>query len=205
MTGIEMLIWYLMPGSFIIITVHLLFPTNFHINSQILPLVLAAIIPIVGFVWHQIFRLFFEVKRIRARFFFGPLMDNIIAHYKENGSLNHVQAFDVWLMTFYSNLIPEAYRIHDQKTWHYIISFFSTGVVCACCGVTGVIFLIFSNRIIAGGPSSIIFAGFVLIAIIFFWRGYHALTILRKEEKLAFSIYKNEFDPAFEAVLQDES
>ena len=52
MTGVEMLIWYLMPGSFIIITVYLFFPTSFDIQTQILPFVLAAIVPIVGFVWH---------------------------------------------------------------------------------------------------------------------------------------------------------
>ena len=131
----EQLIWFSMPGAFVVIALAFVCPDVVGTTEK--AALLIVLIPVIGFFVHQAFRLLFELSdgfkirpqsggfKRRSRIALDYIINNLGP--KEGiENMDRENAFLVWEITFYGEKFPKAFRDHNRVTWHYILSFWST-------------------------------------------------------------------------------
>jgi hypothetical protein len=93
------------------------------VNSSGVSLLTAGAVPMIGFVFHQIFRCVFE-KWFGYDWVQRRVISEIRNQWSDEG-LSNKDAFLIWEVTFYGHGFPEGFREHDRGAWHYIVSFWS--------------------------------------------------------------------------------
>jgi hypothetical protein len=171
--------------------------------------------PLIGFVIHQGSRLSFERRRRfpficlrrhgefshRSRRSLDILWDAIaIPCGFRSDEFRREKSFLVWETTFYGTAFPEAFRNHDRRVWHYILSFRS-GFLSS---VSAALFLILvladefwklrigfqpnDIRIIIAAAATFMIAGFILLS-----KGKQTLRGLMDQEIAMIYLYAGEF------------
>jgi len=131
MTGLELFIWYAMPGGTLAVALYVVDP-QFWGNQRIPEGLWLAGLPLLGYCLHQLFRIVFEK---RGGWENPRLRPSLAALQKQldipQESHSPCSAFLVWEVTFYSDCFPESFRQRDIRTWHYLISFWTVAFSCA--------------------------------------------------------------------------
>jgi hypothetical protein len=116
------LIWFSIPGSLVVATLLYVgcWPDIDKVGNALLT---AGVVPLIGFIIHQLFRCLFE-KWFGFQWHRRRVIAEIQKYWKDD-NINHRHAFLIWESTFYSDDSPESFREHDRGAWHYILSFWS--------------------------------------------------------------------------------
>ncbi|MBI3799287.1 MAG: hypothetical protein HY268_20270 [Deltaproteobacteria bacterium] len=122
---LEQLIWYTVPGALVVAAMLLVWPHVLQPDGMT-ALIIAGT-PLLGFVIHQAYRLFFEWRggfTQESRRSLDILWQAIARPCGfENSDHRYTKSFLIWEITFYGEEIPEGFRGHDRGAWHYILSF----------------------------------------------------------------------------------
>lgn len=187
----ESLIWFSMPGAILTATIALLWPATIAETSRATLMALAT--PLIGFVLHQAFRVWFEASGRFARNSRRSIDDILTIARSIDMQLTRDQAFLVWETTFYSSSFPASFRDHDRGAWHYILSFWGMGFAA---GVSS-IFLIFC---FLSGMSSVSFSTLaialvlmVTIGLLLYWKAKQTYRALLDEECAMIRLHRNLF------------
>jgi hypothetical protein len=132
---LQELIWFSIPGFTIVAAIVAVWPawaimqidSSSAVVSAPKVALLIVLVPVVGFIVHQIFRLIFEKKGGFARKSRKVLhhISKVLAP-RENIAVSDLKsAFLIWETVFYSDEFPAAFRDHDRRSWHFIISFWT--------------------------------------------------------------------------------
>lgn len=120
----EELIWFSIPGAVLAISVVLVWPTVIETPTN--AILLATLVPVIGFIIHEFYRLIFELSggfARKSRLVLHGII--LLANHVDVPLSNLKQAHLIWVLTFYSDDFPKAFRDHGRGTWHYIFSFWS--------------------------------------------------------------------------------
>jgi hypothetical protein len=128
------LIWFSIPGAIIILPLILMVP---NIGKDWIIGLIG--IPILGFIIHQLWRTIFEL----LGGFKSEKREIIKAIKNWNKNIKENEAFLVWEMTFYSEVVDKSFREHDRGAWHYIMSFYT----CSIASGLSILIMIASNII----------------------------------------------------------
>ena len=146
-TNMNELIWFSIPGAVLLYAARILFPS---LRASPDALVIAAA-PVIGFLFHQLYRTLFELcggweSPRRA------VLSAIRSAYAISDTDRHT-IFLIWETTIYSDGIPDGFRDHDRGTWHYIMSFRSISLSAALAGIC-LASAILDQRIVSHGSCS---------------------------------------------------
>lgn len=190
----DKLIWFSIPGAILILPLVLLLPQGFLERDWVVGIILIDI-PIIGFIIHQLWRLFFEL--------FGGYTSNnrkVISEIKTKWNLKRKKekgekdlAFLVWELTFYSHEFDEAFRSHDRGAWHYIMSFYS----CSLASLLGMMIFIFNYMAIKQIVIStywLLLGVYLLLTILFFWKAILTKASLESQEVGMFRLREGLFE-----------
>ena len=123
------LIWFSIPGALVVYAARLSIP---EVHTAPDALIIASA-PVVGFLFHQLYRAIFEScggwESNSRRVLF-----EIRAAYKIPDDDQHAP-FLIWETTFYSDRISNSFRDHNRGAWHYIMSFRSIVLSAAFAGL----------------------------------------------------------------------
>jgi len=122
---VEELIWFSMPGAVMALAIVTVWPST--VDSEPKVLLWVVLVPVTGFMIHQLYRLIFESTGGFARKSRKVLhhISTVLAPRENFVVPNLERAFLIWETTFYSDDFPAPFRDHDRGTWHYILSFWS--------------------------------------------------------------------------------
>jgi hypothetical protein len=173
------LIWYSFPGGLVTLTIGLLYPDAVSDDeglSEAKVAVLIGLTPLVGFLFHQLFRLGFELSDGFARKS-RTVLDPLQVGYSTSGIANRHLAFLLWETVFYGKDTPESFRNHVRRSWHYILSFW--GMTLA--GLFGV--LIAALRLAsAEALATRVGIADLVVSAIFWWKARTTYVALRTQE-----------------------
>lgn len=165
------LIWFSVPGS--IIVTSLVFAGIWpEVNSSGVALLTAGAVPVIGFIFHQLFRCMFE-----KWFGYDWNQRRVISEFRNqwpDDNLSEKDAFPIWEATFYGPSFPEGFREHDRGAWHYIVSFWSG----ALAAIVAFLILIATESLWA--------IAFPSVGIILGIKGYQTWASLCDQESLIF-------------------
>jgi len=194
---VEKLIWFSIPGSFIVAACIISGCPENYCSENIALYIGAAVV--VGFVVHQCFRCFFEGFGMfdgRVSPCFRKVIKEIYVSMdvKKHHCCCDTTAFLIWECTFYGKDFPEGFRDHDCRSWHYIISFWSCSFAAV---IAAVITFCSSNNCWA-----LIFVG---VGIMLFFKGLLTWCSICKQEVLIFRRHRDLFDENEEALLNRDT
>jgi hypothetical protein len=173
----EELIWFSIPGALLATAIMTVWPET--IDTEPKAIVWVILVPAIGFVVHQLYRLIFEASGGYARKS-RSVLQHIINLTDHKDIKDNKKAFLVWEIAFYSDKFPVAFRDHDRGAWHYILSFwsisFSAVISCLLCGVGFVLVSSIGVRVL------LVAIGELIIAIIFYLKGRSTYKSLIQQE-----------------------
>ena len=179
------LIWFSIPGAIALYASYILFPTFGSAPAA----VLVGAAPVSGFIIHQIYRTFFELRGGWE----SPRRPVIVFIQEAYGipTSEKNSAFLIWETTIYSDQLPEAFREHNRRMWHYVMSFRSVWLAASlsCIALIVVQFLCGLPR-----PTTRFVLGFSYLELAFCWKGKLTYNSLSKQEVAAFQAHRNGFD-----------
>jgi hypothetical protein len=192
----EELIWFSIPGAVLAAAIIAVWPSSVTSANSIIWVVL---VPLIGFVAHQTFRLIFELtggfarrSRITLRY-----ISKAIARQESVPELSFDQAFLIWEIVFYSDDFPAAFRDHDRGAWHYILSFWGVSLSAmlsiALC-LTGYVAILRTTEVLLVAVAEL------LIAVIFYLKGRSTYYSLIRQESALVSVHENLFIAAFKKL-----
>lgn len=175
----EDLIWFSMPGAVLAVAIVVMCPAI--VDTEAKAIILAVLMPGIGFSVDQIFRLIFEWTGGYARKSRTVLLHimNVLAP-RENIALSELKkAFLVWEITFYEDEFPAAFRDHDRGSWHYILSFWSISLAAALAFVFAMFGLVFLSR-----NASLLLVALAELgaALVFYFKGKSTYNSLVRQE-----------------------
>lgn len=173
------LIWFSIPGFVMAATIIAIWPST--IDSEPKTVLWIVLLPVMGFIVHQLFRLIFEVTGGFARKSRKVLhhISKVLALRENIPIPNLQQAFLVWEAVFYSEEFPAAFRDHDRNAWHFILSFWSvsiSAIIAFILCLIGYFFISPDNNFLG------IACGEFSIALIFFLKGRSTYKSLIQQE-----------------------
>lgn len=132
--AVEELIWYSIPGVITAVAIIAVWPHL--VDCQAKAILGILFIPTLGFIVHQIFRLIFE-KHMGG---FAPESRRAVRFVRElakieDVQLSHQEAYVVWATAHYDARYPSAFRQHDARCWHYILSLQGAALAAALGGL----------------------------------------------------------------------
>jgi hypothetical protein len=187
---LQELIWFSIPGFTIVAAIVAVWPSltimqtspSTDVISTPKVALLVVLVPVVGFIVHQIFRLIFEKWGGFARKSRKVLhhISKVLAPRENIAVPDLKRAFLVWETVFYSDKFPAPFREHDRRSWHFIISFwsisFSAVIAILICGV-GYLYTS-PNYLLLG----VITVSELLIGLIFYFKGMSTYQSLIDQE-----------------------
>jgi hypothetical protein len=181
------LIFVSIPGFIVVLSIIGIWPEIITSTSDQKFVVLALMTPLLGYILHQVYRLFFEITggySRKSRAVVRYIVEKLAP--QECMSVSYLQAYLVWEISLYdtkdfSNFLP-----HVSKTWHFTLAFWVT----TFASIIGIIFtLCFSYYLHT--PINLFIMGLQGILGIIFWRrGFNIYETLNEQE-VAF-LRKNE-------------
>lgn len=189
----EQLIWFSVPGAVIVFAFVTTYPDPISAQGAA---ALGGAIPLIGFLFHQGFRVVFEALGCYendCRLVISQIADD----FELKGENRRRQAFEIWEITFYGEKFPKAFRDHDREAWHYIQSFWSG----AFAGVAGLILLFvfqccFKSHIRLA-PLAV--AVYIVTAAILAVKGWQTYRSLVRQEVAAYKACYQEFKKVAES------
>jgi hypothetical protein len=155
--------------------------------------------PLLGFVIHQIYRLYFEWRGGFAQESRRSLdiLWQVIARPCgfQNPEHRYTKSFLIWEVTFYSDGIPESFRNHDRGAWHYIISFKSSFYSSLLATLTLFIAITYRcyNNTLQDNLLFLVGAIMIVIAFILCFKGKQTHESLMDQEIAVIYRYAKEF------------
>lgn len=182
------LIWFSIPGFVMAAAIVAVWPSS--IDSEPKTVLWIVLVPVIGYIIHQLFRLIFEATDGFARKSRTVLhhISTVLAPRENIPAPDLKQAFLVWETVFYSDEFPAPFRDHDRGAWHFILSFWSISFSATIALILCLIdyFFISSDEYLLG-----IAFGEFSIALIFYLKGgstYQSLT--RQETAIVYNYEK---------------
>jgi len=175
----EELIWFSMPGAVMAAAIAAVWPSTVDSESKIV--VWVVVVPVIGFIVHQLYRLLFETTGGYARESRTVLqyISNVLAPRENLTVPGPIKAFLIWEITFYSDDFPESFREHDRRMWHYILSFWSitlSATLSMSLCLIGYLVMSRSNSILLVAGAELI------VAIVFYFKGRSSYQSLVRQE-----------------------
>jgi hypothetical protein len=197
----EELIWFSMPGAVFVAAVVALWPEAVDTDPKAILLVI--LVPLAGFVLHQLYRLLFEWTGGYAR------KSRSVIHYikdklapQKGVELEELrEAFMVWELTFYGDEFPAAFRSHDRRAWHYILSFWSIALSGIIASLLGALWCCFKSC--SALHLGVALSGLAVAALFYLKGGSTYDSLVEQEEELAMS-RADLFYPALEKLGRRE-
>ncbi len=132
------LIFYSIPGALVMLSAIALRPSSTDL-SPVQAVLGAALVPLVGYIFHQLYRLLFEftgnferASRRAITYIHStlPRPDAV--------PITRRQAFLIWELGIYHKDVSAPFRDHDARSWHFILSFWASSLA-ALLGCAAVI------------------------------------------------------------------
>lgn len=181
----EQLIWFSMPGAVLAAAIVTVWPKTLDTEPKAIAWVV--LVPAIGFIVHQLYRLLFESTggyARKARAVIQHIM-NVLAPRVDTPLTDPNKAFLVWEIAFYSEKFPAAFRDHNRGAWHYVMSFWGislSGVISSLLAAVGFVF------VSSTGPPLFVALGELLIAVLFYFKGRSTYkSLVRQEVALAYT------------------
>jgi hypothetical protein len=176
---VEELIWFSMPGAVIVMAVITVWPSTVDSDSKVLLWVV--LVPVIGFIIHQLYRLIFESTGGFARKSRKVLryISTVLAPRENIAVPNLERAFLIWETTFYSGDFPAPFRDHNRGTWHYILSFWSISL----SAILALLLCLIGYFVITPNVNILLVAiGELFISVLFYLKGRSSYQSLVKQE-----------------------
>jgi len=175
----EELIWFSMPGAVLAAAIVTLWPTT--VDTEPKAIMWVVLVPAIGFIVHQFYRLIFEMTGGYARKSRTVLQHiiSVLAPHKNIVLSAPQKAFLVWETAFYSEQFPAAFRDHDRGVWHYILSFWSislSGIVSCLLAAIGFLFVSSTSPVLFVAVAELV------ITLLFYLKGRSKYSSLVKQE-----------------------
>lgn len=125
----DQLIFYSVPGFVFAISLLWIFPNIILSDKNQAIVAMALFTPIAGYLIHEIYRLFFELSggyHRKSRLVLKYIQE--ISEKDKKITIPILDAFLVWEHAIYGEKDYEGFVVHNARSWHYILAFWSTAM-----------------------------------------------------------------------------
>jgi len=181
------LIFFSVPGFIVALSVIGIYPDIITSTSSQKIVALALITPLLGYILHQVFRLFFENTggySRKSRAVVKYIVEKLAP--QESMSVSYLQAYLVWEIALHDTKDFSNFLTHVSKTWHFTLSFWIT----TFSSIVGIIFTLCFSYYLHTTANLFILSLQGILGLIFLQRGFNIYKTLNEQE-VAF-LRKNE-------------